>query len=203
MFVLSVIIEGVLISFIGERKMKDNEIIDLFFKREEKAILETKNKYGRYCFYIAFNILNSNLDAEECVDDTYLKLWNSIPPNRPKRFQSFIGRIVRNLSINRYKYNNAQKRSSNYEVIVEELQECVQDNELTIVEGYVLKEILNQFLASLSKRQRIIFLQRYWYFCSISEIASYVGLKENNVKVILHRLREQFKEFFIQKGGLM
>lgn len=181
--------------------MEDNKIIELYFARSESAIAETQSKYGKYCYYIAFNILYSDLDAEECVNDTYLNVWNSIPPSKPTRFQSFIGKITRNLALNRYDYNNAQKRSAKFEAIVDEFYECAQ-GEAAFDEEYIFKELINRFLSSLSQKHRIIFLQRYWYFCPTGEIAAGLGLTENHVKVILHRIRERLKNYLNKEGVL-
>ena len=182
--------------------MEDEQIIQLYFNRSETAITETNIKYGKYCYSIAYNILYSQTDAEECVNDTYFNIWNSIPPEKPACFKAYIGRIIRNLALNRYQYNNAQKRSPNFEEIAQELNEGVSDKKFAVDEEYILKELLNNFFKKLSKKQRIIFLQRYWYFCPLKEIALNLGMKESNVKVILFRVREQFKNYLKQEGVL-
>lgn len=199
---LSIIIET-LNNALRRHTLEDSNIIELYFERSESAILETQNKYGKYCFFIAYHILYSNWDAEECVDDTYLNVWNAIPPTRPIKFQSFIGCITRNIALNRYDYNNTQKRSSIFETALDEFYECVQGKKISFDEEYILKELINEFLTSLAKRERIIFLQRYWYFCSIKEIANNLKIKEGNIKVILHRTREHFKEFLNKEGVLV
>ena len=181
--------------------MEDKKIIELYFERLESAILETQSKYGKYCFYIAYHILYSNQDSEECVNDTYLSVWNTIPPQRPIQLKAFVGKITRNIALNRYDYNNAEKRSPKYEAILDEYYECTLGGDLDIGEEYIFKELINEFIASLSKKNRIIFLQRYWYFCSINEIAENLGLSESNVKVILHRVKERFR-YFLNKEGL-
>ena len=182
--------------------MEDSKIIELYFDRSETAIKETQIKYGKYCYFIAYNILYSKSDAEECVNDTYFNVWNSIPPEKPVYFKAFLGRVTRNLALNRYEYNNAQKRSPNFGEIEEELKEGVSDKKFAVDEEHILKELINNFLKSLSKKQRIIFLQRYWYFSTIKEIALSVGMKESNVKVILFRVREQLKNYLKQEGVL-
>lgn len=182
--------------------MEDNQIIKLYLERSESAITETDIKYGKYCYFIAYHILYSKNDTEECVNDTYLKVWNSIPPIIPDNFQSFIGSITRNLSINKYNYNKAQKRNF-YEVsIMDEFFECVKGYEVDFENEIILKECINKFLSSLSKRNRIIFLQRYWYCCSIEEISNFTSLSINNIKVSLHRIRIKFKNFLKKEGIL-
>ncbi|MCH5163611.1 MAG: sigma-70 family RNA polymerase sigma factor [Clostridiales bacterium] len=180
--------------------MEDSKIIELYFDRSESAIIETQNKYGRYCFFIAYHILYSNQDSEECVNDTYLSVWNTIPPQKPLQLRAFVGKITRNIALNRYDYNNAEKRSPKYEAILDEYYECTLGGDLDIMEEYSFKELINKFIASLPKKNRIIFLQRYWYFCSINEIARNLGLSESNVKVILHRIKAKLKDYLNKEG---
>lgn len=183
--------------------MEDSKIIELYFARSEAAIQETQNKYGRYCHYIAYHILYSESDADECVNDTYYNVWDNIPPQKPTNFRVFIGSITRNLALNRYDYNNAQKRLPKFEVALDELNECTQGRQFAVEEELILKELINRFLGTLPKRERVVFLQRYWYFCSVKEIASNVGIRESNVKVILYRVREQFKDYLNKEGVLI
>lgn len=182
--------------------MEDEQIIQLYEERSETAISETDIKYGKYCNYIAYHILYSSADAEECVNDSYLKVWNSIPPQQPTNFRSFIGSITRKLSINRYKYHRALKRNSNVEIVIDEFFECVEGYEVDFDNEIVLKDCINRFLSMLSKRNRIVFLQRYWYCSSIEEIAISMSLSKNNVKVSLHRLRIKLKNFLKKEGVL-
>ena len=182
--------------------MEDEKIIGLYFERSESAIQETQRKYEKYCYHIAYHILYSDDDTQDCLNDTYLNLWNNIPPQRPNNLKSFVGKIVRNLALNRYSYNNAQKRKSTFDVALDELQYCLPSNEFAIDDEVALKEILNKFIRSLSKKNRIIFLQRYWYFCPIKDIANNLGITENNVKIILYRVREQFK-IYLKKEGVI
>lgn len=182
--------------------MEDSKIIELYFRRLETAIQETQNKYGRYCHYIAYHILYSDDDSEECVNDAYYHVWNTIPPQKPSNFQAFIGKITRNLALNRYDYNHAQKRLKNPEIAIDELYECIQGKEFAD-EEVILKDLINRFLGTLPKQNRIVFLQRYWYFCSLKEIAQNVGVKESNVKIILYRVREQFKDYLNKEGVLI
>lgn len=173
--------------------MEDSKIIDLYFERSQSAISETQKKYGRYCHTIAYNVLYSNEDAEECVNDTYLRAWQSIPPHRPTSLSSFLGRITRNLALDRYDEKTAQKRGGSLDLALEEISECLPDTHGEDGNDKAIKDAINSFLASLPKRTRIIFMQRYWYLSSISEISLSLGISESNVKVILMRTRKKFK----------
>ena len=187
----------------GGDKVEDDNIIELYWTRSENAIEETHKKYGRYCHTIAYNILYSNESAEECVNDTYVNAWNSIPPNKPKSLKYFLASIVRNLALNRYDYNNAQKRSGTADVIVDEFCECTADKSVHIEDEFAVREAINDFLKSLNKQTRIIFMRRYWYFCSVNEIAESEGLSVNNVKVILYRTRNKFRTFLEKEGIIL
>lgn len=181
--------------------MEDSKIIELYWQRNEDAIKQTQDKYGRYCHSIAYNILCSDEDAKECVNDTYVKTWNSIPPTRPTRFSSFIGKITRNLALDRYDVSKAQKRDGGILESLDELAECIPDVQGgEIAADAELGEAINGFLAELSKRKRIIFMQRYWYCCSVKDIALNLGMSESNVKVTLMRTRNEFREYLTRKG---
>lgn len=181
--------------------MEDKSIIDLYWQRSERAIEETGKKYQRYCHRIAFNILSSDEDAEECVNDTYLKAWESIPPSRPDRLCAFLGRITRNLALDRYDKKHAQKRSNGTDLAFEELEECLSDSKGEhITDQIALKEGMNSFLRSLPQHKRVIFIQRYWYLCSVKDIAKNLKLTENNVKITLMRLREGLKKYLEREG---
>ena len=177
--------------------MKDEEIINLYWKREEKAINETEKKYGRYCKTISFNILKDNEEANECVNDTYLKTWNSVPPKKPNILKLYVGRITRNLSINKYESKKAKKRDYTLEIVLEELNECVcSSNPIEDETNYnELVNILNLFLSELEYNKRKIFIERYWYLYSIKDISVINKLSENNVKIILLRLRNKLKNY--------
>lgn len=183
--------------------MEDNEIIELYWTRSENAIEETQKKYGRYCNTIANNILHSNESAEECVNDAYINVWNSIPPNKPRSLKYFIASIVRNLALNMYDYNNAQKRMGTADFIIDEFCECTEDKNVQIEDEFAVKEAINAFLRSLNKQTRIIFMRRYWYFCSVNEIAESEGLSVSNVKVILYRTRNKFRKFLEKEGIIL
>ena len=185
--------------------MNDKQILDLYKTRSEKAIDETSKKYGKYCHFIAFNILRSNEDSEECVNDTYLQAWNSIPPHLPTILSSYLGKITRNLAINKYKYYTAQKRGAGeYNAILEELNDCISPlhNPEQVVSRQTLIDILNHFLASQKEHEQKIFVQRYWYFLSIKEISSNLRFSESKVKMILMRDRNELREI-LEKEGFM
>ncbi len=185
----------------GGDEVEDERIVDLYFERSETAITETEHKYGRYCHYIAYNILSSDLDAEECVNDTYLRAWESIPPQRPKLLKSFLGKITRNLALDRYDRDHAEKRGGGMELALEEIGECVPEGDGREMSDEIsLKETLDRFLASLPKQTRIIFMRRYWYLCPISNIARDLGLSVSNVKVILMRTRKKLREHLEKEG---
>lgn len=183
-------------------EVEDRSIIDLYFERSEAAITETQIKYGKYCHYIAYNILNSKEDAEECVNDTYEKAWNSIPPARPERLSAFLGRITRNIALNRLVHAGAKKRYAGIEMILDEVEEFIPDtgeNE-DVTDTILLKDVLNRFLRSLPGQTRIIFVRRYWYMGSVKEISKELGLTESNVKVILLRTRQKLKDTLEKEG---
>ena len=182
--------------------MDDSRILELYWARSENAIAETQTKYGKYLFGIAYNVLYSNEDAEECVNDTYLKAWESMPPHRPNRLSAFLGRITRNISLDRYDTLRAQKQSGCTELALDELGECVPDaySDLPVSEELALKNAINGFLSSLPTRTRIIFVRRYFYLCSVSEIAESMEMSESNVKVTLLRARQKFKERLEKEG---
>lgn len=183
--------------------MESNKIIQLFFDRDEAAIAAVSEKYGAYCSKIALNILTSREDSEECVNDAFLKAWELIPPNRPERLSAFIGKLTRNLAINRLKYRSAEKRGSLMtDVILDELAEVIPDHssvELEQERKELMTEI-NRFLKRLPLQKRNIFICRYWYCDSVKEIAVSNGLSENNISVILNRTRKKLKQHLEKKG---
>lgn len=184
--------------------MKDGEIVNLYWKRSEDAITETSKKYARYCHYISYNVLHNDEDAEECVNDTYMRAWNSMPMHRPNRLSTFLGKITRNLSINKYKGYTAKKRGAGQtSIVLSELDECVPSSESVeqAIDGMALADAINSFLATLSKTKRIVFMRRYWYLSPIKEIAEEYGMKENKVKSMLFRMRNELK-LFLEKEGI-
>ena len=184
--------------------MDDYQIIDLYWTRSEAAITETENKYGRYCHYIAYSILGDDEDAKEIVNDTYLKTWNTIPPNRPTHLKPYIGRISRQLSLNRYEAKKAQKRGGQMALVLEELNECIPDRSTeNIGDSLALREALNHFVGSLPEKTRCVFVRRYWYASPISEIAKDYYMKESSVTVLLLRTRSKLKVFLEKEGFIL
>lgn len=186
--------------------MKDSRIIDLYWERSENAIAETSKKYSRYCHSISFNVLHNHEDAEECVNDTFLRAWNAMPPQRPGRLATFLGKITRNLSINRYKKYTSEKRGSGQTALVlTELDECVPsfENVEQAVDEIALANAVNRFLASLPRTKRIVFMRRYWYLSPIKEIAEEYGMNENKVKSMLFRTRNELKGFLQEAGAAL
>lgn len=183
--------------------MEDEQIIDLYWARSEDAIHETAAKYGRYCSGIANNILYSHEDADECVNDTYLRAWNSIPPTRPSVFRIYLGHITRNLALNMFEKNTAIRRGNGQTMLVlEELEECIpsSDNVDHIAGDLVFAGILNGFLATLTDEQRKFFVRRYWYLSSIKEIATDYNCNESKVKMSLLRTRGELKTLLEKEG---
>ena len=179
----------------------DRSVIELYFARDERAIRETSDKYGKLCQNIARNILGNAQDAEECVNDAYLAAWNSMPENRPTYLGGYMARIIRNISLNRYDRNHAAKRQG-VQVAFEELEECLADLQ-TPAEQYeqgCLKEVLDSFLESLDEQKRVIFLRRYFYTDSIAEIAQRMQMSEGKIKSILFRLRGQLAATLKEAG---
>ena len=183
--------------------MEDHEIVQLYWERNQDAISATSEKYGAYCSSIARNILATQEDAEECVNDTYLNAWNAIPPNRPRLLPAFLGKITRNLAFNRYRRNMAAKRcSGEFNVVLEELKDCVSSSE-SVEQVFARQELLaavNDFLASLPKEKRCIFLCRYWYADSTSDIAARFGMKDGAVSMSLNRTRKKLQQFLSERG---
>lgn len=182
--------------------LDDQKIIMLFFERSEQAIAELSTKYGAVCGRIAQNILNNLLDAEECVNDAYLGVWNTIPPNHPDALLAYVCRIVRNLSIAKYHKNTAYKRNSNYDVALDELEACLPsgNNVEEEVSAKELSGLLDNFLDTLSEENRVLFMRRYWYADSIGEIAKRMKMSDNNVSVRLLRIRRKLKQY-LKKAG--
>ena len=181
--------------------MQDSLIIELYNQRDEKAIVATQDKYGAYCMTIAYNILADRLDSEECVNDTYLRAWNSMPPEYPTRLRSYIGAICRNLSLDRYRKKNAEKRRGCVEVAIDELAECIPDErERDEAESERIADALNRFVAGLDERERKVFVQRYWYMCSTEQIARDNSMNRNTVTTVLYRTREKLRAFLEKEG---
>lgn len=179
--------------------MEDKEIINLYLSRNESAITVTMNKYEKYCYSIAYSILNNQEDSEECVNDTWMKVWKAIPPQIPNCFRAFIGKITRNLSFDKYKKENAKKRGgSELSLVLEELEECLPDKDNNVEETIIeneLQHLINRFVEDLQLKYRNIFVRRYFFVNSIEEISIMYGVSKNNVMVILSRIRAQLKDY--------
>lgn len=185
--------------------MDDEKIVELYWSRSESAISETAAKYGNYCYSIAYNILINNEDAEESVSDTYLAAWEAMPPRRPSILASFLGKITRNLSIDRWRSRNRYKRGGGEIILaLEELEDCAGDRE-TVEKAYERKQlalVFNRFLEELPETERRIFLCRYWYMDSICDIANYFSFSNSKVTSMLHRSRGKLRAV-LKKEGLL
>lgn len=184
--------------------MKDNEIIDLYWSRDEAAITVTADTYGNYCYTIAYNILNNNEDAEECVNDTWLNAWKSIPPHRPERLSTYLGKITRNLSLNRYKLLTTQKRGMGQVALaLSELDGCIPAQTVVeqITDEMVLVSAIDTFLCKQSRTERNIFIGRYWYLYPIQDLAEAYRMRETKVVSLLYRMRNKLK-LHLEKEGI-
>ena len=182
--------------------MEDAKIVELYWNRQERAIDETKLKYGAYCRKIAGSILAEEQDVLECENDTYVAVWNAIPPTRPNIFSAFLSKIVRNISINRYEYNRAKKRNSEYDLILLELEECVA-SAVSVEENYVAGEVstyIDEFLETQKQETRVIFVRRYWYADPVKDIAQRMKISESKVKTVLFRTRRDLQAFLAERG---
>ena len=184
--------------------MEDNEIISLFFERSETAITEISKKFNHYCIAIALNILPSRSDAEEIVNDTFLAVWNSIPPNQPTNLSSFLGRITRNIALDKYDYYKAKKRNAEFDLLLSELGDCIssQDNLEEQYEAGQTAKAISLFLRGLDFESRNVFLRRYWYNDSISTLAKRFYMSESKIKSMLFRTRKKLK-VYLEKEGII
>ena len=183
--------------------MKDDEIISLFWKRDEQAIAAAADKYGSYCRSISYHILHNHEDAQECVNDTWLGAWKSIPPQRPNRLSTYLGKITRNLSLNRFKQYNTEKRGlGQTELVLSELEDCVpaENNIEQVIEEMTLVKSINQFLRAQPLQKRNIFIRRYWYLYSIRDIAALYGMSESKTASLLFRMRNELKAHLEREG---
>jgi len=183
--------------------MEDNNIIDLYWARDEQAISETDKKYGKYCRSIAYNILTNNEDADECVNDTYMGAWNSMPPHRPNALQIFLGKITRRLSIDRWRYKTAEKRGGGQlEPCLDELSDCIPagSSPERMTELKELQECYDSFIYTLTTTERRVFLLRYWYMESIASIAKSTHFTESKVRSMLYRVRQRLKAHLEKEG---
>lgn len=180
--------------------MDDEKIVSLYWERNEDAIYETEIKYGKFCYTVAYNILHSREDSDECVNDTLNSAWNAMPPEKPTKLKYFLARITRNIAIDRYRHDSAQKRSAEVDSAIDEYWECIPSGDASIEDEFVLKEAINSFLTGLDAQSRIIFMQRYWYSMSVKDIANGMNVSPTLVSVILHRTRKKFKNHLIKEG---
>jgi RNA polymerase sigma-70 factor (ECF subfamily) len=183
--------------------MTDEEIVDLYFGRSENALKETDQKYGAKCRAAACNILKDHGDSEECTNDTYMKMWNAIPPNRPPHLYAFIIRIVRNTAIDMIRRREAKRRSEgNYAAVYDEIKDCIPaaDNVEKTVEAGELTELIERFLNGQNKDKKTMFMMRYFSFCSVAEIAAKLGVSESKVTVTLTRVRSKLREYLEKEG---
>ncbi len=181
--------------------MEDAQIITLFWDRDEEAIAATDAAYGSRLYILSDKIVQCQEDAKECVNDTYLKAWETIPPHRPAYFFAYLAKICRNLSLNRLEWRNATKRSVNVVTLTREMEQCIPDrSQEWKLEGEEIGRLLDEFLDSLSLENRLIFMRRYWYADSIAQIAQRYSITQSKVKTRLHRTRNQLRVFLEKEG---
>jgi len=182
-----------------DHRLTDSEIIALYFARKEQAIAETDKKYRHYCQSIANSLLGNDADTEEVLNDTYLAAWNAIPPHCPAMLMTFLGKLIRRISIDRIRRRTAEKRSGELLPLLDELADCLpapkSDEPQTLYEADLQRDAINRFLATLRDTERRVFLCRYWYGDSVKAIASSFSFSENRVKSMLHRTRLKLKAF--------
>ena len=181
--------------------MEDSKIIELFFLRNEDAIRHTHDAYGRRLFVLADNIVRNDQDAEESVNDTYMKAWDSIPPQKPIRFFAYLAKICRNFALDKLDWKNAAKRKAEIVSLTQEMEACVPDavRDRTL-EGKELGMILDSFLRTLSAENRMIFMRRYWFADTVAEIAVRYGISESAVRMRLNRTRDKLAGYLKQEG---
>ena len=181
--------------------MEDQGIIDLFFERSEQAITETDKKYGGYCYAIAYNILSSREDSEESVSDTYLTAWNTIPPTKPVHFFAYLAKICRHLAFDRLDWNNAAKRKAEVVALTQEMEECIPGHwQETDVRSAEISRLVSSFLWKQTADNRMIFVRRYWYGDSVSEIALRYEISQSAVLMRLSRMREKLAVYLKKEG---
>ncbi|MBQ7386083.1 MAG: sigma-70 family RNA polymerase sigma factor [Ruminococcus sp.] len=183
--------------------MQDEKIVELYFSRDELALKETEAKYGKYLFKIAFDVLADISDSEESVNDTYLAAWNSIPPNKPTMLSTYLGKLTRRISIDIFRKKISKKRNgSQYALSVTELEDCVKstENMEEEMENKALGLAINDFLRTLSKESRVLFVGRYYFCDSLKEVARYAGVSESKAKSNLFRTRQKLKDYLLKEG---
>ena len=183
--------------------MEDEKIVELYWQRSESAIAETQSKYGRYCFSIARNILPYREDAQECVNDTYLAAWNAIPPSRPSILSSFLGKLTRRISIDRWRNLSADKRGGGTVALaLDELAECIpgSSDPAAEVEAKELAQAIDRFLDTLPYTERKVFLMRYFEQAGMKDIGAHLNMSESKVKSMLHRTRAKLRAQLEREG---
>lgn len=181
--------------------MDDLSIIELYFERDEKAIQETDKKYGHLCFNVAINVLGDDEDSEECVNDTYLSVWNKIPPTRPNNFKAFICKITRNLSLKKLQYNKAIKRTPESLVSFSELEYVLPDNSIVSnIENAEIGKLISEFLMHEKPDARAVFIRKYWFFDSVEDIATRYSFSESKIKSLLYHTRSRLRDYLRKEG---
>ena len=183
--------------------MEDQEIVSLYWNRHERAIQETEKKYGKYCYSIAYRILENHEDSEESVNDTYIDAWNSIPPHKPNMLSTFLGKITRRIAIDQWRSSHAEKRGcGECALVLDELEECItaENSVETELEKKQLTEAVNGFLQTLSLTERRIFICRYFYMDSVESVCKKFGFSESKVKSMLFRAREKLRVYLRKEG---
>lgn len=181
--------------------MEDEKIIELYFARDEEAIRQTERTYGSRLLALAQNVLRSRQDAEESVNDTYLKAWQTIPPQKPQRFFGYLAKICRHLALGKLDWNNAAKRKAEVVSLTQEMELCIPDTRREMqLEGKALGEVVNAFLQTLTPENRMVFLRRYWYVDTVAEIAERYGISESAVMTRLHRTRTKLSAYLKKEG---
>lgn len=183
--------------------MEDSEIVELYWQRDEKAIDETAKKYEAYLLRIAANVLNDTEDSRECINDTYLAAWNSMPVHRPCRLSAYLGKIARQIAIDLFRKRNSKKRrASEYAVSLSELEDCVPGGASAEkdLDTRLLRDAINAFLRALPETSRALFIGRYFFFDSVKAAAAYCGISEAGAKTRLFRIRQDMKEYLIKEG---
>ena len=180
--------------------MNDSEILELYFQRDEQAIKETDSRYGGLCHHIAYNILNNKEDAEECVSDAYVGVWNAIPPARPDNFMAFISRITRNLSLKKLEFITRDKRSRDMSVSLEELEAVLPDERcVKDITGEELGSAISRFLCGQKAEARNVFIRKYYFFDSVKEIAARYSFTESKVKNMLLHTRKKLRDYLVKE----
>ncbi len=182
--------------------MDDSSIVTLFLERKEEAILQAQIQYKKYCTSISFSILQSSQDAEECVNDAFLRAWETIPPKHPLVLSAYLGKLTRNLSLDRLRSRTADKRDERLQLALDEI-ECILPGESSTEQDFdrkALAEIINAFLEKCSKTKRLLFIGRYWNLLSVTELSKQFGYSESMIKTTLHRTREELRDFLTKEG---